>query len=61
VARGEAILNTQPLLIRDVRGLNDALNQPVINGTCTTCHDTPNVGNHSLAVPLDVGTSHSAA
>ncbi|MGB6482723.1 MAG: hypothetical protein WBE86_04470 [Candidatus Acidiferrales bacterium] len=60
VARGEEIFNTQPLVITNVRGLNDALNQPVINGTCTTCHDTPNVGDHSLAVPLDIGTSRSA-
>lgn len=59
VARGEAIFNTQPLVITDVRGLNDALNQPAINGTCTTCHDTPNVGNHSLAVPLEIGTSRT--
>lgn len=58
VARGEEIFNTHPLLITSVRGLNDALNLPVINGTCTTCHDSPNVGNHSLPVPLDIGTSH---
>jgi cytochrome c peroxidase len=30
-------------------------------GTCTTCHDTPNIGNHSLPVPLDIGTSHDAS
>jgi len=58
VARGEEIFGTHPLLITGVRGLNDALNLPVINGTCTTCHDSPNVGNHSLPVPLDIGTSH---
>jgi cytochrome c peroxidase len=34
-------------------------NPPEINGTCTTCHDTPNVGNHSFPLPLDIGTSHS--
>ena len=28
-------------------------------GTCTTCHDTFNVGNHSLPLPLDIGTSRS--
>lgn len=61
VARGEVIFNTHPLAITAVKGLNDALNLPVINGTCTTCHDSPNVGNHSLAVPLDIGTSHAAA
>ncbi len=60
VARGEEIFNTQPLFITDVRGLNDALNKAVINGTCTTCHDAPNVGDHSLAVPLEIGTSRSA-
>lgn len=60
VARGEEIFNTHPLAITDVRGLNDALNQPVINGTCSSCHDTPGVGNHSLPVPLEIGTSRSA-
>ncbi len=59
VARGEALFNTHSVAITDVKGLNDALNLPLINGTCTTCHDTPNVGNHSLAVPLDIGTSHA--
>jgi cytochrome c peroxidase len=24
-------------------------------GTCTTCHNTPNGGNHSTPVPLDIG------
>jgi cytochrome c peroxidase len=28
-------------------------------GTCTTCHDTFNVGNHSFPLPLDIGTSRS--
>ncbi|MGE5243312.1 MAG: hypothetical protein ACM3SQ_03695 [Betaproteobacteria bacterium] len=60
IAAGEAIFNTAPLTITDVPGLNDALGQPAIAGTCTTCHDTPNVGNHSLPVPLDIGVSHSA-
>lgn len=60
VARGQAVFNTHPLTITEVAGLNDALGTPAINGTCTTCHDTPNVGNHSLPVPLDIGTSHAA-
>lgn len=59
VERGEAIFNTHPMAITSVRGLNDVLNQPVINGTCTTCHDTPNVGDHSLGVPLEIGTSRT--
>lgn len=60
VARGEEIFNTHPLSITDVRGLNDALHQTVISGTCTTCHDAPNVGDHSLPIPLEIGTSRSA-
>ncbi|HVA17739.1 MAG TPA: hypothetical protein VMV59_08515 [Candidatus Dormibacteraeota bacterium] len=59
IARGEEIFNTHALTITDVRGLNDALNVPAINGTCTTCHDTPNVGDHSLPVPLEIGTSRT--
>lgn len=60
VAAGEKLFNTFPLTITNVRGLNDALKISSIPGTCTTCHDTPNVGNHSLPVPLDIGVSHSA-
>jgi hypothetical protein len=30
-------------------------------GNCTTCHDTPNVGNHSFPLPLDIGTGHNPA
>lgn len=59
IARGEQIFNTRALTITNVRGLNDALKQAAIPGTCTTCHDTPNVGNHSLPVPLEIGTSRT--
>ncbi len=51
VARGEDIFNTRTFQISTVGGLAD---QP---GTCSVCHDTPNVGNHSFAVPLAIGTS----
>lgn len=57
VARGQALFNALPIQIIGVGGLNDALGQPVINGTCTTCHDSPNVGNHSFPVPLNIGTT----
>jgi cytochrome c peroxidase len=59
VARGEQIFGSRPIQITNVRGLNDALGLPVVTGTCTTCHDAPNVGNHSLPLPLDIGTSHA--
>jgi cytochrome c peroxidase len=62
VAAGEVLFNTAPLTISNVRGLNDnaALGKPVsFQGNCTTCHDTPNVGDHSLPLPLDIGTGHT--
>jgi cytochrome c peroxidase len=61
IAAGQAIFNSHPLTITNVRGLNDnaALGKPAtIMGNCTTCHDTPNVGNHSLPLPLDISTGH---
>jgi len=27
-----------------------------LTGTCGTCHDTPNLGNHSFPTPLNIGT-----
>jgi hypothetical protein len=54
VARGQAIFNTRPISITGVGGLNDVLSDPLA-GTCTTCHDTPNVGDHSLPAPLNIG------
>ncbi len=56
IQRGENIFNNQPLTISNVPGLTDG-NQ--ITGTCTTCHDTPNVGNHSFPLPLDIGNGRS--
>jgi len=57
IARGEQIFDTQPLIISDVPGLTTGTQQIV--GTCTTCHDAPNVGDHSFPLPLDIGTGHS--
>src|SRR4051812_2430101 len=60
IARGQALFNTFPIPITGVGGLNDALNAPVINGTCTTCHDSPNVGNHSVTAPLNIGVADAS-
>jgi hypothetical protein len=57
IARGEELFNTRPIAITGVRGLNDLLHAPSIQGTCTTCHDSPNVGNHSLPLAIDIGVS----
>jgi cytochrome c peroxidase len=55
VARGQALFNTFAIPIRDVSGINDDFSAEVIVGTCTTCHDTPHAGNHSVPTPLDIG------
>jgi cytochrome c peroxidase len=57
VARGQQIFNTKPIEITGVAGLNDNLGMPMIRGACTLCHDTPNVGNHSVSAALNIGIS----
>lgn len=60
VVRGEDLFNTRRINITGVKGLNDDLGMAVIPGTCTTCHDTPNAGNHSVAAPLDIGLTDAS-
>jgi cytochrome c peroxidase len=55
IARGEQVFNSKPIDIAGVSGLNDDLGVAHIPGTCGTCHDSPNIGNHSLPVPLNIG------
>jgi cytochrome c peroxidase len=55
IARGQALFNSKPINITGVAGLNDDLNVASIPGTCGTCHDSPNVGNHSVSAPLNIG------
>lgn len=60
IARGEELFNHLPINITGVGGLNDALGVPSIPGTCTTCHNSPNVGNHSVALPLNLGLTDAS-
>ncbi len=55
VARGEQIFNNTRINITGVAGLNDDLNISSIPGFCGTCHDSPNIGHHSVKAPLDIG------
>jgi hypothetical protein len=57
IARGAKLFGTKPIAIKGVAGLNDDLGLQTIIGTCTTCHDTPNIGNHSVPLPIDIGVS----
>ena len=61
IARGEEIFNTRPITIQGVAGLNgetfpSGVHVPdSFTGSCTVCHDTPNIGNHSVKAPLNIG------
>ena len=61
IARGEEIFNTKTITISGVAGLNNQMFSSGVTvpdpfpGTCTTCHDTPNVGDHSVKAPLNIG------
>ena len=60
IARGETLFNTRTFSITNVSGLNDDLGQASINGTCSTCHNTPNVGNNSLGMRFNTGVSDAS-
>jgi hypothetical protein len=63
IARGQALFNSTPITITGVAGINDDAAAgglvpggiPSLAGNCATCHDTPNVGNHSFPTPLNIG------
>jgi len=63
IGRGQQIFNTRAFTISGVAGLNgqtfsNGVTVPAsISGTCTTCHDTPNAGDHSVKAPLNIGIS----
>jgi cytochrome c peroxidase len=66
IARGQQIFNTKPIVITGVAGLNNqtfpngvTVPEP-FTGTCTTCHDTPNAGNHSVKAPLNIGLTDAS-
>ena len=60
IARGEQLFNTLPIAISGVAGLNDVTGLPVIHGSCSSCHDSPNIGNHSVALPINIGIADAS-
>lgn len=60
VFRGQELFNSRPIRLTGVSGINDVLGVPVFNGFCTTCHDTPSNGNHSISGPVDIGLTTAA-
>ncbi len=59
IARGEMLFNNFPFTISTVAGFNDVQGQTQITGTCTTCHNTPNVGGNSSFAMMNIGTGSS--
>jgi hypothetical protein len=61
IGRGEKLFNTRSFPIDNVAGINgpdDTLGIPSpFPGFCGTCHDSPNVGNHSTSLPIDIGVT----
>ena len=56
IARGEMLFNNGPMNISVVPGFNDVRGQNLITGTCTRCHNTPNVGSDSSFAMMNIGT-----
>jgi hypothetical protein len=60
VARGEELFNTRTFTVSGVAGLNDRIGVPSLKATCTTCHDSPNIGNHSVVFPVNIGLTDAS-
>jgi hypothetical protein len=57
IAQGEVLFNTHEFTVSGVSGFNDLFGQSEIRATCTSCHDTPNVGTNSERHLMDLGVS----
>ena len=66
IGRGEAIFNNTRFVVHDVPGINSIPSDPLYNPAdplagqdvvagCGLCHNSPNVGNHSTSLPINIG------
>ena len=63
IARGQEIFNSKPLEIRNTPGISDDPafgTSGVVPGTCSTCHNSPNVGTHSSPRFMNIGIGGAA-
>ncbi len=60
VGRGQDLFYSKPISISGVAGLNDVLQQDPVQGTCLTCHNTPNVGSRSMSGTLNTGVADAS-
>ena len=58
IYRGQELFNSYEFTVSNVKGLNDVLGQPNAPVTCSTCHNTPNVGAHSVFRQFDIGSAN---
>jgi len=56
IARGEMLFNNRPMRITGVPGFNDVQGNSQVVGTCTSCHNAPNVGGDSSFAMMNIGT-----
>jgi len=66
IGRGEAVFNNTTFVVHDVPGINSVPSDPLYNPAdplaghdvvsgCGLCHNTPNVGDHSTSLPINIG------
>ena len=55
------MFNNTPITITGVAGINDLPGLASVSGVCGTCHDTPDVGNHSVKLPINIGVANGGA
>ena len=60
IARGEQIFNHRAFVISDVASVNDANGAARVAGTCSFCHNSPEVGNHTVSLTMNIGTADAA-
>jgi cytochrome c peroxidase len=60
IGRGQSVFNNKTIIISGVAGFNDVFTGGIntsFAGSCGYCHNSPNVGNHSLAAPMNIGVA----
>ena len=61
IYRGQEVFNHHEFDITGVPGFNDVMGQVTVHGTCSTCHNVPNIGGHAVLRMMDLGTADGAS
>jgi hypothetical protein len=56
IGRGEGLFNNRPINVTQVAGFNPAIER----ATCSSCHNAPNTGSHSVARMFNTGVAAGA-